>query len=267
MANGQTSVPGALQMTDEELQLEQARGRMIGLTSVLTVALLSGFILATYFALRDSSGGNQAAQLKAIYEHKLAYTLSGFFFAVGSLLIAGVLTHIILAARSRSSVVPKFALYVAIAGPVLVALAYPVFTFAQVSAANDFADAAVHTNAVAKDLVDSGLGQGATAVFRFGLLLVAVAWVMVGIYGMRLGLLTRLVGAVAIAIGAANVLAAPLAALLSIFWIGAMAITLLGESAQTPPAWKLGRPVTWREVAAAAHAPGEDPSDFNKSEQ
>jgi hypothetical protein len=52
--------------------------------------------------------------------------------------------------------------------------------------------------------------------------------------------------------------------LLQVFWIGAMAIMLLGESAQTPPAWKLGRPVSWREVAATGASQHEDPKDFEK---
>jgi hypothetical protein len=81
---------------------------------------------------------------------------------------------------------------------------------------------------------------------------------------MRVGLLTRLVGSVAVAIGAASILAPPFAALLQVFWIGAMAIMLLGESAQTPPAWKLGRPVSWREVAATGASQHEDPKDFEK---
>jgi hypothetical protein len=200
-----------------------------------------------------------------VYEHKLPYILSGFFLAVGSLLVAGVLTHVILAARSRSRLVPKLALFLAIAGPVLVALIFPVYTLAQVSAANDFAAASQHTLQVAKDLSDSSAIKITGNVYYLGQLVLAVAWVMCGIYGMRIGLLTRLVGAVAIAIGIANVIAPPFAALLQVFWIGAFAIMLLGESQQIPPAWKLGRPVPWSEVhAMAQEAPQENPADFNK---
>lgn len=255
-------------MTDEELKLEAARGRMVGLASVLTVAMFSAFILTSWFALKDASTGDQAKHLIAVNDNKLPYVLSGFFLAVASLLVAGVLTHIVLAARSRSQLVPRVALYVAIAGPVLVAIVFPAYTLTQVSAANDFADAANQTVAAAKDLTDSGAIKFTANAYYFGQLLIAVAWVMSGIYGMRIGLLTRLVGAVAIAIGIANVIAPPFAALLSVFWIGAFAIMMLGESAQIPPAWKLGRPVPWSEVAAnaraAQEAPAEDPQDFDK---
>lgn len=268
MATAGTSQPGALQMSDEELKLEAARGRMIGLASVLTVAMFSAFILTSWLALKDASTGDQAKHLIAVQEHKLPYILSGFFLSIASLLVAGVLSHIILAARSRSQLVPKIALYLAIAGPVLVAIIFPAYTLAQVSAASDFAAAAQQTLAEAKKLTDSGAIKITANLYYLGQLVIAVAWVMSGIYGMRIGLLTRLVGAVAIAIGIANVIAPPFAALLSVFWIGAFAIMLLSDGQQVPPAWKLGRPVPWSEVAATARAaqdaPAEDPQDFEK---
>jgi hypothetical protein len=258
--------PTALQMTDEELQLEKARGRSVGLGAVLAVVLYSGFILTTYITVKAANGGGQARQLAAIHAHKIVYIFSGFFFAVASLMVAGVLLHLLLAARSRSRLVPKLAIYAAVVGPVLVALIYPVYTLAQASAAKKFVEGAVHTDAVAKHLSSSGLVEASTTVFRFALLVMALAWVMAGVYSMRVGLLTRLVAAVAIAIGVANFVAPPLAALLQIFWLGAVAIMFLGESDQTPPAWKLGRPVPWSEVNAA-QAAGEDPADFEKSQQ
>lgn len=269
MADAPTSVPGALQMTDEQLELEAERGRLVGLISVLTVAMFSGFILTSYFALRDAASADQAKHLAAISEHKLAYILSGFFLSIGSLLVAAVLVHILLAARSRSTVVPRLALFTAIAGPVLVALVFPVYTITQVSAANDFAAAAQHTVAVAKHVTDTTAISSTSLLYFVGQAVLGIAWLLTGIYGMRLGLLTRLIGTVAIAIGAANLLAPPFAALLEVFWIGAVAILLLGESASTPPAWKLGRPVPWTEVAAIAarQSAGEDASGFNKSEQ
>ncbi|MBJ7354649.1 MAG: hypothetical protein JHC98_07470 [Thermoleophilaceae bacterium] len=269
MANGPTKADPALQMTDDELTVERARARMVGLASVLTVAMFSGFIFTTWLALKDSSGGTNAKKLEAIADHKLAFVFSSFFFSIASLLVAAVLVHLILAARSRSTLVPKLALYAAIAGPVLAAIVYPAYTLAQVSAANKFADAPAQTAKVAQDLLNSNTIEFTTTLYLFAQLLVAIAWVMTGMYCMRLGLLTRLVGSVAIAIGLANLIAPPLAALLQVFWIGSIAIMLLGEGPQTPPAWKLGRPVTWREVAAlgASGPASESPSDFKKSDQ
>lgn len=259
---------GARQMTDEELQIESARSRMVGMASVLAVAMFSAFIFLTWLSMRDASGGTNAKKLTTIAENKLPFIASGFCFAVAAILVSAVLVHLILAARSRSTSVPKIALYMAIGGPVLSALIYPAYTLTQLSVANDFVDGTVQTAAMASDLLASGVNQVTTSAYLFAQLLVAIAWVMAGLWGMRLGLLTRLVGAVAIAIGFASVVVPPLAALLQVFWISAFAIMLLGEGPQTPPAWKLGRPVSWREVAANAGGGGEEaPSDFKKSEQ
>jgi len=256
-------------MTDAELEVEAARSRMVALASVLTVAMFSGFIFTTWLALRDASGGNNQKLLETIIDHKLPFILSSFFLAVATLISAFVLMHLVLAARSRSQAVPKIALYVSITGPFLVAIAFPAYMLSQVSAANKFADAPTQTAKAATELLNSDTIDATNTFYRFALLLTAIAWVMTGIYGMRIGLLTRLVGSVAIAIGMANVIAPPLAALLQVFWIGALAIMLIGDGPQTPPAWKLGRPVSWREVAetAAAEADKEQLGEFEKSDQ
>lgn len=271
--------PGAIQMTDGELDAEAARSRSVGLASVLAVAMYTGFVFTSWLSLRDAVAGDRAKWLISIADHKLAFIASGFFVSVASILVAAVLGHIILAARSRSTLVPKFTLYATLVGPLAVALLFPIYVLGQVSAAGDFIDAGAQTAALARDLSSSGLAQFSTSAFLLAQTLLGVAWVITGIYGMRIGLLTRLVGVVAVAIGAANVIAPPptaLAGLLSVFWIGAFAIMMLGESAQIPPAWKLGRPVPWREVAAVGQAQQENPAqqenlaqpenpqDFNK---
>ncbi|MBI2691694.1 MAG: hypothetical protein HYX29_07120 [Solirubrobacterales bacterium] len=269
MTNAQTAVPGALQMTDNELEVESARSRMVALASVLTVAMLSGFIFTTWLSLRDASGRDNQKKLETIIDHKLPYVLSSFFLAIASLLVAYVLVHLILAARSRSEAVPKIALIVSIVGPVFAAIVYPIYTLTQISAANKFAAGSAQTVQAATDLLNAGAIEFSTTIYQFAQLLVAIAWVMTGVYCMRLGLLTRLVGSVAIAIGLANAIAPPLAALLQVFWIGALAIMLIGDGPQTPPAWKLGRPVSWREVAetGAADADKAQLEEFEKSDQ
>jgi hypothetical protein len=254
------------QMSTDELRLEKERGRSVGLGAVLAVALYCGFILATWLTVRDQKGTSNAATLLQLHAHKLPLVLSGFFLSVASLLVAGVLVHLLLAARSRLTLVPKVSLYVAIGGPVLAALLYPLYVLLRASAAAKFYDANPRTAAYADHLSTTGALHWASYAFFVAQILVAIAWFMTGWYGMRVGLLTRLVGSVAIAIGIASAFAPPLAALLQIFWLGAVAIMFLGESEQTPPAWKLGRPVPWSEVNAAREA-GEDITQFEKSDQ
>lgn len=256
-------------MSEAELAQESERSRSVGLISVITVAMFSAFVVCQFFALKDASGGGSVAYLKTIEENKLIYILAGFFFSVATLFVAVALTHVLFAARTRTTRVPKLPLYMAVAGPVLVALVYPVYTLGYVSAASDFAASAQGGVELAKDLSGSTLITVASGAWRLGQAMLVVAWVAMGIYAMRLGLLTRMMGAFAIAIGVATLIAPPLAALLQVFWIGALAIMLLGESAQIPPAWKLGRPVPWSEVDAMRRrvADEDELASFNKSDQ
>jgi hypothetical protein len=254
-------------MTDEELVVEKARGRMVAAISVLGVTLYTAYFLTTLIAVRSVSGSGNVRLLTTIQEHKVAFILAGLFISIGVLLSGGVLTHILVSARSRSALVPKLAIYLAMAGPASYAIVYPIFTLALAAASKKFIDSPTHTVELADHLVQSGTVKFAATLEAFSRLLVAVAWVMTGIYGMRNGLLTRLIGLVAVAIGAIFLFAPAFSAFIQIFWIGAVAILLLGESEHVPPAWKLGRTVSWREVADGAHAPVENPSDFPKSDQ
>ncbi len=252
-------------MTDEALAAEEARGRTVGLVSVATVALFSAFILCSYFALKDAQTGNNAKYLTEISQNKGLYIASGFAFAVANLLIALVLTHVLFAARQRSERVPRFPLYVAIFGPLIVAVIYPAYTLANVVAAGDFVDAVNQTAEFARQQANTSAIELTRGIWLVGQGLLTFAWLTTGLFGMRVGLLTRMVGTFAMAIGIANFIAPPFAALLQVFWVGAMAIMLIGESAQVPPAWKLGRPVPWREVdAMRAAAASEDTPDADE---
>jgi hypothetical protein len=243
----------ARELSPEELLGEEARSRAVGLVSMLTVFCLSFSFFCLYMVQRDAaqSGGDVAALL-LIDAQKGWYIASYFFLAIGSLLVGPVLMHILIAAKSRMPSVSKFALYAAVAGPVLVAIALPAFTLVQVGIAGDFAAGSVQTVEEAKRLLGSTAFEVTTGFYRVALLVFAIAWAVTGVYGMRTGLLTRLIGVVALAIGGANIFAPPLAAIVQVFWIGAVSIMLMSRGGNKPPAWVLGRSVPWSEVQANA---------------
>ncbi|MGH2906110.1 MAG: hypothetical protein ACRDKI_05010 [Solirubrobacterales bacterium] len=270
MPNPENPGPAAAeerQMTDAEIEVEASRSRAVGLLSLLTVAMLGAGFFCLWLVQKDAAKrGGDVSSLLLIDSHSTQFILSYFFFAIGTILVAPILVHIALAVRSRRPGSPKLLLLVSLAGPLLVGLALPAFTITQLSIAKDFADGAVHTAAAAsKALDDSGL-QLVTLLYRFAELVFATAWVMVSLYGMRAGLLTRLTGYVGIAIGAASVFAPPLASILQVFWIGSFSILLLSRGGQKPPAWVLGRAVPWSEVQQVGQQQqDEDPADFAKA--
>jgi hypothetical protein len=244
------------QMSDEEITAEVARSRAVAIVSMGTVVALLVGIFSVFLALKvpANTTNDIVAQLEAIDSHKGLFIFAYFAFAIGMLLLIPILLHIALAVRARMPAVPKYLLYVALAGPVLVALTLPPYMFAQVAVANDFAAGTVKTVAHAKDL-STGTGIQITQLaYQFADLVLAISWVGVAIYGMRAGLLTKLFGYTAVAIAITNVFGPRLAALISVFWVGGVAIMLLGRSAMQPPAWVLGRPVPWSEVAENAEA-------------
>lgn len=268
MAPPQADAPPQAQpqvvMSDADLANENTRGRTVGLVAVVSVGLFTAFILTSYLTTRGLPRGNAddyyVKYLTAIHERKLSYILSSFSFSIATLLVGVVLSHLLFAVRQRVPKAPKFPLYMAIAGPVLVALIYPIYTIATVSAADTFVAGAVHTQEVAKDLATGSFIKVTQNIWLVSQIMLAIAWVATGMFCMRTGLLTRMVGVFAIAIGAANFIAPPFAALLQVFGLGAIALMLISDGAGVPPAWKLGRAVSWAEVDAL-RAAGELPDD------
>lgn len=239
------------QMTDAELASEDARGRVVALISVGIVACLSASFFFLWLVQKNAEGGsNLADRLLLLDEHAGSYIAAQFFLAVGILLTGGILLHLALAVSQRVPTTPKALLAVCIAGPALIAVVLPASTLLEIGIARDFADGANQTLKQAEEL-RSGIGFSiAQFGYLIGALLYAVAWMMVGIFSVRTGLLTRMVGYTAVAIGLANVIAPPLAGIVTVFWVGAVTIMLLSRGGQKPPAWILGRPVSWNEVAA-----------------
>ncbi|MFT4048288.1 MAG: hypothetical protein QM648_00440 [Solirubrobacterales bacterium] len=261
--------PGALQMSDQELVAEAARSRMVTFASVLTVTLFTAYFMLTTLVVRNGEGSGTSRLLETVHEHKAPFIIAGMAFSLGILLTGTLLAHLALSAQQRSSVVPKFLVGLAFGGPAFYAIVYPIFIVALVTAAKNFAGAEIQNAKAATDAINSGWIGVIVAIEPFARVFVVAAWVMTSMQAMRVGLLTRLVGFVGVAIGALFFFSSGLSAFVAIFWIGAVAITLLGDGRNVPPAWKLGRPVPWSEVAqiAAQQSAGEDASQFDKSEQ
>lgn len=262
------------QMSDDELAAEEARGRQVGFISIGIVACFSAFFFFLWMVQRNAEGGSELTdRLRLIDEHAGAFIASQFFLAIGILLTGTILSHLALAVTSRVPTAPRALAILCLAGPALVAIVLPIFTVLEVGIASEFVDGALQTEKEAENLRGGVAFAIAQIGYMIGSLLYALSWMMVGIFTIRAGLLTKIVGYVAVAIGLANVLAplAGLAAIVTIFWVGSVTIMLLGRGKQKPPAWVLGRPVPWSEIAAnsdeirreedAANAAAEQPRD------
>jgi hypothetical protein len=104
----------------------------------------------------------------------------------------------------------------------------------------------------ANALVSTAALTGLQYVDLVGVLLLAMAFVLVSLNAMRVGLLTRFLGYLGMAAGAASLLlfGSPPALLVEIFWLIAIAYMLSGRwTAGEPEAWARGEAVPWPSAA------------------
>ncbi len=197
---------------------------------------------------------------------------------LGFLGLAVTLMFLFNAARARKPEMNQATWIVAIAGGVLAAIGGIAYGVVITSKAHTFATQGTQTYPEANSLL-SGTGL---AVLQYagllGSLLLAVAFVLISLNAMRVGLLTKFMGYLGmIAAGASLLLigSAP-ALLIEVFWLLAVGYLLIGRwPGGDPPAWKTGKSEPWptaaeireqRQGAAAKRRNGRGDSSKAKPE-
>ena len=191
---------------------------------------------------------------------------------VGFVAVAFMLVYLGMAVRNRSEGFRRMWIYVSLAGGVLGAIATIMFTIGTTSEISGFLDGP-RTVDRAGDIGDSSIlvtaqliGIPGTQAIGLASLALGLGWVVICLNAMRVGLLTRFMGVLGIICGALIVL--PILSPLPIvqtFWLGAMALLLLGRWPNgVPPAWSTGEATPWpsqQEVreARAAQRRGAEP--------
>jgi hypothetical protein len=182
----------------------------------------------------------------------------------GFVAIAWVLTFLASATRARRPELPRFALYIGLAGGVLSGLSWLLSTIGSVVAVNDFL-AGSQTADEARRIGEGTLIVTAQILGLPGSLGLGLGFVMVSMNAMRAGLLTRFMGVLGIICGVLVVI--PIGSPLPIvqcFWLGALAALLAARwPSGLPPAWHTGRAEPWptqQRARAARGAPAAEPS-------
>jgi hypothetical protein len=171
---------------------------------------------------------------------------------LGLLALAATLMFLFNAARARKPEMNQATWITAIVGGVLAAVGGVAYGIVITSKAEDFATHGAQTYPQAKQL----LSGAALAVLQYaglvGSLLIAVAFVLVALNAMRVGLLTKFLGYLGmIAAGASLLLigSAP-ALLIEVFWLLAVGYLFLGRWPNgDPAAWKTGQAEPWPTAA------------------
>ncbi|MEY2442117.1 MAG: hypothetical protein QOJ46_1543 [bacterium] len=191
--------------------------------------------------------GLKARQVLWANDNAVQLILLGILLALAAAAIGVTLTHLYRAVKARRPELPRAIAIAAITGAVMLAVSSLVQAIGGAVAASSFVDSAHQTAAAARDalrppaLLAAGLLQ-VVGVFAF-----ALAFVLLALNGMRVGLLTRFMGVLGIIVGALFVI--PLGASLPIvqaFWLIALGALFLGRwPSGMPPAWVTGEARPW----------------------
>jgi hypothetical protein len=236
------------------LERERRRGRVVGIVALLSVLTVwatvifanSGTVTATGApGVRvDERAFDRAKQLVDFHDGLRDQAIAAGLRCVGLLLTIVVGAHLYAMVRRRNPAVSRRLLWVAVAGPVLVAAATIFGFLALRDVADAFVSSGPRTSDRARDLANSSGTLNAAGAFdllsrvAFGLW---VAWA--SIQAMRVGLLTRFLGYWGVGAGGALVLL-PVGDAMFIGWLASIGILSLGYwPGGRPPAWQSTRPL------------------------
>ena len=184
---------------------------------------------------------------------------------IGLLLFAPPLLFLFLAAMRRSPAVRRGLMGLTVIGPALFAIALMLFYFAYDAAAPGFLDGAPSgsdLNEVAKTaLEDQGTYQAYLGMQLAAALSLVVAVVYTSLQAMRVGLLTRFLGTLGMALGVGFLLFGPLGPLaLGIYVVTISALAAGWWRGPRPPAWETGEAIPWPKPGEVAPPMPEEPA-------
>ena len=220
------------------------------------IAAVAGVLLLAAAAVQSAGPQAKVSEVTVqllVTNRRAALEVAGQVInALGLLGLGATLVFLFTASRARRPELSQAARIIAIVGPVLAAIGGIAYGVMLTSKAHDFATHGAQTYPQANALLSSGgllILQYAGLV---GSLLLAIAFVLIALNAMRVGLLTKFIGYLGIAAAAASLLligSAP-ALLIEVFWLLSVAYLLFGRWPNgDPPAWKSGQAEPWPSAA------------------
>jgi len=188
---------------------------------------------------------NTRELLRTVDAQGSVFTTGAVLSGIGTLLLAVVLWYLFTATKARRPELQKTALILAIAGPILLAVAAILVQLNLIDRAGEFLASGPQTETRADDLV----ADRPVLIQSLGLsgaLALAFATIMIAQNAMRVGLLTKFLGILGIVVGALYVLGMifPLGTdVIRLFWLIAVGLVILGW-------WPGGRGPTWETGVA-----------------
>lgn len=242
-------------MSPEQLSSEQRRGRIAAFAAIAAgIAFGAGAFWYQVVNADAPDGKDDAAVLRFFDRNAGEYLGASILQVVGMLLLVVVAVHLYRAAQARNPDQASVVLVTGIYGPIAFAISTLVRAIALSILADDFAGRTVQTEQAADDLLNTPVLVVATVFGLTGVLALGFWLVKGSLDAMRLGLLTRFMGVLGIALGPALVLGFGLYVLP--LWLIALGVMFAGFWPRgVPPAWKTGRAEPWQTAGAAGPEP------------
>jgi Domain of unknown function (DUF4386) len=247
-------------MMDTQQRLEyEARTR----NRQAAVALAAGILLLVAVVIQIGGPHVKVNEktLGLITENKRATRdLIGSIVAAFSLFAVGwTLLWLWDAARARdSNLKPSFMGWIAVAGAAIQAVGVIVYAAAFGNAASDFVSHGSQTYPEANHLLSGGVLVAGQIANYFGLLLLAVALVLISLNAMRVGLLPRFLGYLGIIAGVLTIIPIVPIPVVEAYFLFALAYLFSGRwPSGVPPAWSSGRAERWPSSAELRAARGQ----------
>jgi hypothetical protein len=238
-------------MSPDEALLYESRVRQR--TVIIAAAAGILVLLASVVALTGPQANVNEETLGLIYVNKrfpldlIAAVING----VASIGAAWTLVFLYRAARARNpDRVRPFIRIAAIVGGGLAAVAGVVYQVIQAVDAHKFVTTGSQTYGQAQSLLSGGLLPAFQLADLLAALLVAIAFVMVSLQAMNVGLLTRFTGYLGMFAGALVIFPIVEVPIVQTYWLLAVAYLVSGRwPSGVPPAWRSGRAEPWPSSA------------------
>ena len=191
--------------------------------------------------------GRLALQVQWLGEHTTVPIIGAVIFGIGSLAIFGAFAYLYKATRARN---PRFSQLTLIAGAAGIVMFAVGRTVAEVSRYLGAAGFAGGGNRAASEALTGGAFFPAQIVWQLGAFAAGFAFVLLGLNAMRVGLLTRFMGVLAMIVGATFILPIDQQGVIRAFWLIALGFLLAQRwPGGGPKAWKTGIAEPWPSAA------------------
>ena len=220
--------------------------------------------------------GRLSAYAVDVGQHPTLPIAGAVLYALGSMAIFFAMAYLFRATRARRPNLPQAALILAAVGAVGYAIGRGVSEIARYLGAADFVNAADKSNSAAADALSPSATLVGQVIWQASGLALGFAFILIGLNAMRVGLLTRFMGVLAIIVGVTFVLPLDQQGIIRIFWLAALGLLFIGRwPSGTPKAWATGEAEPWptqqqlreqRDAARAGREPSKAPEPASEPE-